>query len=84
MLFRNYKSGAGYDEVRGSYEGELVGQGWQFVEEKRLSDWGRDKGGRALTFIKGEYRLTLEYTGDNSDGQWDYSISLSKEFGSSL
>jgi len=83
MLIRNYKSGAGYDQVKGFYEHELVGQGWRLVEEKRLSDWGRDKGGRSLTFSKGEYRLTMEYAGDNSGGQWDYSISLSKEFGSS-
>ena len=83
MLTRNYKSGTGYDEVKSFYEGELVGRGWRLVEEKRLSDWGRDKGGRSLTFSKDVYRMTLEYAGDNSAGQWDYSISLSKGFGSS-
>jgi hypothetical protein len=47
-----------------------------FEKEKRLSDWGVDRGGRELRWRKGEYELSIQYAGD-ANRDWDYAIGIS-------
>lgn len=47
-----------------------------FEKEKRLSEWGRDRGGSELKWRKGEYGLSIEYAGD-ANRDWDDGISIS-------
>ena len=75
-LSRSFKSDSPYEEMRRLYVGKLIEQGWQFVKERQLSDWGRDKGGRELEFRRGEYQLSIEYAGGSPDQDWNYAIGI--------
>lgn len=75
-LVENYfDSSVPFDEVKSFYYRELGKRGWLLNEEEKVTDWGRDFGGRTVKFRKEQYSLTIEYAG-NRDDQWDYAISL--------
>jgi hypothetical protein len=75
-LSKNYTSPAAYEDVKRFYIEKLTQKGWQFVQEKQLSDWGRDVGGRDLEFRNGEYELGVSYAGEKADYGWNYSVGI--------
>ncbi|SRR6266542_438605 len=72
----SFRSSAPYEDVKGFYIEKLGAQAWTFKNEKRLSKWGRDRGGRELNWRKGAYELSIEYAG-NDNRDWDYGVSIS-------
>ena len=75
-LSLSFKSDAPFDDVRRFYVEKLASDGWQLVEDRKLSDWGRDMGGHLLEFRRGEYQIAIEKGGRNND-DWDYGINFS-------
>lgn len=75
-VHKYFKSDAKYDDVKKFYTKELSQNGWQFTEEIKIKDWGRDLGGYDLIFHKGEYYYSITYAGDQVDTTWNYSISI--------
>jgi hypothetical protein len=72
----SFRSSAPYEDVKRFYMDRLGGHGWVFEKEKRLSEWGVDRGGSELKWRKGEYVLSIEYAG-NDNRDWDYGIDIS-------
>ena len=52
LISKYYVSKAPYEDVKNFYFQFLTSHGWRIAEEKPLSVWGRDYGGKKLTFIK--------------------------------
>ena len=76
-IHRYYKSDAGYDVIKSFYSAKLIPEGWQLTKERSLKDWSVDLGGRQLKFGKGQYSVTIEYSGDKAlDPDWNYAISV--------
>jgi hypothetical protein len=73
---RQYQSDAQPDSVKVFYLDYLKKEGWAFVKERKLSDWGRDLGGTEAEFLKGEYVLDLTYAGSMADYGWEYAIGV--------
>lgn len=72
---KTFKSDTPYDEVKQYYLNKLRDQGWLFDQERQLTNWGRDQGGRHLKFRNGERDLTIEYAG-TADFGWNYGIGI--------
>src|SRR6185503_14142537 len=47
-VFKYYKSGGRYDDVKAFYSKELTAVGWRLSSEVGVKDWWRDFGGRKL------------------------------------
>jgi len=77
-LSLSYKSDALPEDVKRFYIEKLAADGWQLVDDRKLSDWGRDMGGQQLEFRKGEYQIAIEKAGRNND-DWDYGINFTWE-----
>ncbi len=71
-----FKSNAPFEDVKRFYVEKLTRDGWQLEEDRKLSDWGRDMGGRLLEFQKGEYQISIEKAGRNNN-DWGYAINFS-------
>jgi hypothetical protein len=54
----------------------LPKQGWTFVGEHKLDDWGRDLGGIEYHFRNGSYSLDLTYAGEKANYGWEYAIGI--------
>jgi hypothetical protein len=65
-----------YDDLVRYFDPILIGHGWRYVSEKKMTDWGRDFGGRSRNYSKGALELTLQYSGRESSYGWTYAISL--------
>jgi len=70
-----FRSDATYEEVRQFYINQLREQSWIFQREKILSNWGRNQGGMELTWNKGEYQMSIEYSG-KPGYEWNYAIGI--------
>lgn len=76
-----YDSDASYEELKRHYIENLTRLGWQFVHERQLFDWGRDMGGREMSFRKGEFSVVIEYAGEKADYGWKYTINVLWHYG---
>ncbi|HYR76175.1 MAG TPA: hypothetical protein VEM96_10065 [Pyrinomonadaceae bacterium] len=71
-----FSSKSKYEEVKGFVLQHLTPAGWTLVEDRSMTDWGRDLGGRQLKFRKGEYWIVIEYAGEKASDQWDYAVTV--------
>ncbi|GEM_PF-5633940 len=71
-----FSSKSKYEDVRAFVVQHLTPSGWTLVEERSMTDWGRDLGGRQLRFRKGEYWIVIEYAGEKASDQWDYAVTV--------
>ena len=76
VISRSYTSDAAFDDVKQFYIAELKQRGWEYVGERSISDWGRNLGGSTVTFVSGEYRLSITYSGKHADYRWDYAVEI--------
>jgi hypothetical protein len=52
VITSKYASSAPYEDVKGFYLSEMRQRGWAFEVEEPIEDWGREFGGRVLTFVQ--------------------------------
>jgi hypothetical protein len=71
-----FNSDAPYDVVKRFYMSQLTERGWTVESERQLTSWGDGVGGQELKFSKGEYMITLEYSGEKASAEWDYAIGI--------
>jgi hypothetical protein len=71
-----FSSKSKYEEVKAFFVQHLTPADWALVEERSMTDWGRDLGGRQLKFRKSEYWIVIEYTGEKASDQWDYAVTV--------
>lgn len=71
-----FSSKSKYEEVKSFFVQHLTPAGWTVVEDRSMTDWGRDLGGRQLKFRKGEYWIVIEYAGERATDQWDYAVAV--------
>lgn len=76
IVSASYRSSKNYEEIKSFYMDEAKKNGWVFVNEETVSDWGRDFGGKSLHFRKGDYTLSIQYAGEKADYGWDFGVSL--------
>ena len=76
---KTYKSSAAYDDVRRFYVDNLTGAGWELAEERPMSDWWRDLGGRYLRFRRAGYEFSIQYAGKDASYGWDYGLDIGKK-----
>ena len=72
-----YKVDCNYEEVSNYYDKELKKNDWSFIKEEKLTDWGRDFGGKTVKYIKGEMRVAIQFAGEKANYGWDYAVSIS-------
>ena len=71
-----FSSKAKYEEVKGFFVQHLTPTVWVLVEDRSMTDWGRDLGGRQLKFRKGEYWIVIEYAGEKAADHWNYAVGV--------
>ena len=72
----SYNTDVSYIEIREYYNEILSDNGWVFMREEKIHDWGRDFGGMSLEYFKGEFVTTLQYAGEDASYGWVYAISI--------
>jgi hypothetical protein len=78
LVDNSFSAFANYEEVRKHYDVELAKRGWFFVSEQRVTNWGRDLGGKGARYCKGDWSAYLQYFGgSDKDGERHYSFGLS-------
>ncbi len=77
LVSASYSSEKTYVEIRTFYIEEAKKKGWIFLNEKKEYDWGKDLGGKAMYFRKGENILAIQYAGEKADYGWNVAVSLS-------
>lgn len=74
-----YKSDAAYDDVKQFYLTALPQQDWEYMGERAIRNWGKDFGGRTLGFRRGEYTISIFYSGDDPEFSSHYAIEMGWE-----
>jgi hypothetical protein len=73
-----YRTRAGYKDLRAYYDAELTQHGWRFVKEENLLYDRHDYGGKQAFYCKGKFTADLFYAGQQEQQfGWKYSFSLS-------
>lgn len=76
LVGATYKTSAPYSNIQEFYQRELESKGWYLIEDRPLTEWGKDYGGRQQTYCKGELAASIEYRGASRNG-WTYALELS-------
>jgi hypothetical protein len=76
MEEKYFSSKSKYEDVKAFAVQHLTSSGWTLVQERSMTDWGQDLGGRQLKFRKGEYWIVIEYAGEKATDQWDYGVTV--------
>lgn len=77
LVLTRYSTSASYPVLRDYYDSELSKQGWKFISEEALADWGRDLGGKTAHYCKGDWSAAVEYAGQDSEGRGAYTLAMS-------
>jgi hypothetical protein len=77
LVGATYSTSLPYSEIRAHYNTEMKSHNWTVVEERHLTDWGRDLGGREVRYCKGELSSSLEYAGTKAQYGWTYAVDVS-------
>ncbi|HLK28527.1 MAG TPA: hypothetical protein VKT28_08100 [Puia sp.] len=64
------------EEIQDYYDGELKRNGWVLVGQRKIYDWGRDLGGKVVTYNKLDLVVGIQYSGDRKGYGWAYSIYI--------
>jgi hypothetical protein len=73
----NYESQLAYQELCDYYDREMARQGWTFVEDRPIKDWGRALGGRNRRYQKDDLAAELFYPGQEANSGYTYALGLS-------
>lgn len=65
-----------WEEIREFYGIVLKEHDWQFIKEEKVTDWGRDLGGKILRYQKGDFFISIEYFGDKARTRQTYGLSI--------
>jgi hypothetical protein len=76
LVGATYKTTLPYLEIRNYYDAELRSHNWVFTEDKPLTDWGKDLGGRTVRYCKGPLSCSLQYAGAKAQYGWTYALDL--------
>lgn len=76
LVGAKYTTSVPFPEIQAFYSRELELRGWQLEKDHALTVWGKDFGGRELTYCKGELAASLEYAGAESHYGWTYALDL--------
>jgi hypothetical protein len=79
LIEGDFKSDATYEDIKSYYLDELKAEGWEYVSESTPTDWGKDKGLKALDFKKDEMEMEIFYIPANYQKEYgcNFSISIS-------
>jgi hypothetical protein len=77
LVGAKYATSIPFTEIQAFYSRELDLRGWRIADDRALTDWGKDLGGRAITYCKGELAASLEYVGAKPHYTWTYALDLS-------
>lgn len=82
LIGADFNSDASYEEIKNYYMAELKNEGWEFVSEESVKEWGKDYGLKALDFKKDGMELELFYIPPDHYEEYgcNYSISIDLEF----
>jgi hypothetical protein len=62
-------------ELKTYFDAELGKNGWVFISEKSLEDWGNNVGGLVRRYCKGPLSAAWQYAGPKNVG-WTYALSV--------
>jgi hypothetical protein len=71
-----YRTTDDYRVIRAHYDAVLGANGWSFRTEEPLTNWGRDLGGKAARYCKGNLEADLDYAGERANSGWTYAFSV--------
>ncbi len=72
-----YITNANSDEIFKHYDKQLQQRGWQSYGIKGLTSWGKDLGGQAAIYCKGNEKAEIQYAGQGANYGWTYAFSIS-------
>ncbi|TEB06810.1 hypothetical protein Psch_00342 [Pelotomaculum schinkii] len=76
VLSERYTTKNSYEEIINYYDEQLKEHGWQFYKEEKLTDWGRDYGGKSVRYKKGDFVAIVQYAGEKADYGWTYGFAI--------
>ena len=76
LVGATYTTAVPFAEIQAFYSRELALQGRRLDEDRALTDWGKDLGGRDITYCKGDLAASLQYAGAKSNYGWTYALDL--------
>jgi len=62
-------------ELKTYFDAELGKNGWVFISEKPLEDWGSNVGGLVRRYCKGPLSAAWQYAGPKN-AEWTYALSV--------
>jgi hypothetical protein len=71
-----YSSRAPWAEICAHYHDQLYAQGWSVENDRPVTEWGRDYGGRIRRYSKGDRCASLQYAGEQADHGWRFSLDF--------
>jgi hypothetical protein len=74
-VFMYYNSTAQFDDVREFYISALLVKGWREVSLQPTSRWLQNTGEKELTFIKGDLKIVVNFSGQR-DQSWAYAVTF--------
>lgn len=71
-----YNTDASCEEIFEYYNEILKVNGWEFMREEKVLDWGKDYGGMSARYRKGEFVAALQYAGEDVSCGWVFAFSI--------
>lgn len=82
LVEEKYATNATYAMVRKHYDDELIPRGWRLLDDRSVTGWGKDLGGRVTEYCRGPLKASLQYAGSEADYGWSFAFSMSWGVGS--
>lgn len=73
----SYITNQSYKEIIDYYDAQLKKHSWEFYREEKITDWGKDYGGKSVEYKKGDFLATVQYAGEKADYGWTYGFDMS-------
>jgi hypothetical protein len=80
LVNSTYSAKLNYQEIRAYYDHKLSKQGWMYIREEQVTEWGKRWGGFIAYYCKGKYSASIQYSGNSPNHQWTYALAFSWGF----
>lgn len=71
-----YLTSHNFEEIHNYYDAQLREHGWLFYREEKVTDWGKDYGGKSIRYKKGDFVATVQYAGEKANYGWTYAFDM--------
>lgn len=80
LVDTSYLTDAAPDDIFNYYDAQLRQRGWRLKSTEGVTDWGKDLGGKIVTYCNGDHAAELQYAGPQAKYGWTFTLSMSWGF----